>query len=171
MVRLLDGKGKVVMLRYQVGSASTTEREAGFLEVLAQAPDLSLLSSDQYAGSSVESAKTKALNLLDQLREADGVFCPNESASVGMLRALEQEGLAGKVKFIGFDATPPLVDALGSGAIAALVVQDPVDMGNRAVRILVDAIGGRTVAPRVATTVALATQANMHEPDIARLLK
>lgn len=171
MARLLDGKGKIVVLRYQVGSASTIDRETGFLEVIGQQPGITLLSSDQYAGASVESAKTKALNLLDVLRQADGIFCSNESASVGMLRALEQEGLAGKVKFVGFDATPPLVEALASGAIQALVVQDPVDMGHRAVQTLVAAVQGRPVEPRIATTLALATKANLAEPSIARLLK
>ena len=171
MTRLLDGKGKVVVLRYQVGSASTIDREAGFLEVIAQQPGITLLSSDQYAGASVESAKTKALNLLDQLRLADGIFCSNESASVGMLRALEQEGLAGKVKFVGFDATPPLVAALESGAIQALVVQDPVDMGHRAVTTLVAALRKQPFEPRIATTLALATKANLDQPEIARLLK
>ncbi|MBI5851732.1 MAG: substrate-binding domain-containing protein [Planctomycetes bacterium] len=171
MARLLDGRGKVVVLRYQVGSASTIDRESGFLEVIGRQPGLELLSADQYAGASVESAKTKALNLLDVLRQADGIFCSNESASVGMLRALEQEGLAGKVKFVGFDATPPLVEALASGAISALVVQDPVDMGHRAVQTLVAAVQGRPVEPRIATTLALATKANLSEPSIARLLK
>lgn len=171
LARLLDGKGKVALLRYQVGSASTTEREEGFLEVMKQNAGITMVTSDQYAGASVESAKSKALNLLDKLREADGIFCPNESATVGMLRALEQEGLAGKVKFVGFDATPPLVEALSKGTIAALVVQDPVDMGNRAVRALVDAIAHKPVLPRVATTVAVATKANMEQPEIARLLK
>src|SRR5207253_10910624 len=32
LARILGGKGKVVLLRYGVGSASTEQREAGFLE-------------------------------------------------------------------------------------------------------------------------------------------
>ena len=34
MGKLLKGKGKVLMLRYQEGSASTEAREQGFLEAL-----------------------------------------------------------------------------------------------------------------------------------------
>lgn len=171
MVRLLDGKGKVVMLRYQVGSASTTDREAGFLEVVGAHEGIELLSSDQFGGASVESAKTKALNMLDLLREADGIFCPNESSTVGMLRALQQENLTDAVQFVGFDATPPLVDALRDGGIEALVVQDPVDMGYRAVNTLVQAIRGETVPTRIDTQVAVATKANMDDPSVAPLLK
>jgi ribose transport system substrate-binding protein len=167
----LDHKGKVVMLRYQPGSASTNEREAGFLEVMAEEPGIAILSADQHAGASVESAKTKALNMLDQLREADGIFCPNESATVGMLRALQQENLLDRVTFVGFDATPILVEALRAGQIEALVVQDPVDMGYRAVRTLVERIRGEQVPTRIDTRVAVATSANLESAEIAPLLK
>jgi ribose transport system substrate-binding protein len=109
--------------------------------------------------------------MLDVLREADGIFCPNESVTVGMLRALEQENLTEGKAFVGFDATPVLVEALRKGAIRALVVQDPVDMGYRAVKSLVAAIRGETVEPKVDTRVAVATPANLDEPDVAKLLK
>ena len=55
----------------------------------------------------------------------DGIFCPNESTTFGMLRALEDAGRAGKVKFVGFDASEKLVEALGQGKIDGLVVQNP----------------------------------------------
>ncbi|MBM4060908.1 MAG: substrate-binding domain-containing protein [Planctomycetes bacterium] len=171
LCRLLGGKGKAVMMRYQVGSASTADREAGFLEVMAENPGIEILSSDQYGGASVDSAKTKALNMLDVLRAADGVFCPNESSTVGMLRALQQENLLGKLSFVGFDSSAALVAALRSGEIDALVLQDPVDMGYRAVKTLVEHKGGATVPPRIDTRLAVATKANMDDPAVAPLLR
>src|SRR6185503_14530561 len=104
LARLLGGKGKVVLLLYQEGSASTMEREAGFLEVMKQNPQIQMLVENRYAGATVDSAKDASMNLLDQLQNADGVFCPNESATRGMLLALGQGGLKGKLKFVGFDA-------------------------------------------------------------------
>ena len=171
LVRLIGGAGKVVMMRYQVGSASTADRERGFLEVLAASPDIELLSSDQYGGASVESAKTKALNLLDVLRQADAVFCPNESSTVGMLRALQQENLLDEKIFVGFDSSTALAAALGDGSIEALVLQDPVDMGYQAVKVLVASIRGESVPPRIDTQIAVATKANMDDPEVAPLLK
>ena len=48
---LLGGKGKVIMLRYAEGSASTEEREAGFLQEMKQKyPNIEIISSDQHAG-------------------------------------------------------------------------------------------------------------------------
>ena len=55
------------MLRYEVGSASTEEREAGFLEVMkAEFPGVELISFDQYGGATRETAYKAAQNLLNR---------------------------------------------------------------------------------------------------------
>jgi ribose transport system substrate-binding protein len=93
--QLLKGEGKIILLRYAVGSASTDEREKGFTETMrAEFPKVTYLSDDQYAGATSDLAQQKAQNLLTKFRgQFDGVFCPNESSAVGMLRALEGAGL------------------------------------------------------------------------------
>jgi ribose transport system substrate-binding protein len=170
LAELIGGKGKVVLLRYQVGSASTEAREAGFLAA-AKAAGLEVLVDNRYAGATIGEAKNTALNLADKLREAQGVFCSNESATAGMLQALDQLGLRGKVRFVGFDSSPPLVDGLRDGGIDALVVQDPRKMGDLSVQALADLIAKKAVAPKVDTGAVLATKANMDEPAVARLLQ
>ena len=170
LARELDGKGKAVLLRYQVGSASTDEREAGFLEAMAKNPAITLTVTNRYGGATMGEAKTASMNLLDKLREADGVFCPNESTTFGMLLALRQNKLAGKVAFVGFDTSPPLVEALRRGEIAALVAQDPFRMGNLGVRTVVARLRGETVAPVIDTGVRLITRDNLDDPDVRALL-
>ena len=95
---LLKGEGKVILLRYAVGSASTEQREKGFTETLAKEfPKVILLSDTEYAGPTPESAQQKAQSLMTRFRgQANGIFCPNESSCVGMLRALEAAGMVGK---------------------------------------------------------------------------
>jgi len=170
LAQLLGGKGKVVLLRYQVGSASTEAREKGFLAA-AQAAGLEVTVENRYAGATAGEAKTAALNLADALREAQGVFCSNESATNGMLLALEQLGLAGKLRFVGFDASPPLVGGLKAGKIDALVVQDPVRMGELAVTTLAAARRGKPVEAVIDTGAVLVTRENMDDPAVARLLE
>ncbi len=170
LAKLLNGKGKLVLLRYAVGSASTDAREKGFLAAIAANPELSLLVDNRYAGVTAGEAKTQALNMLDAIRQADGIFCPNESSTLGMLLALQQEGLAGKVRFVGFDASPPLVQALRDGQIDALVVQNPDKMGYESVQALVKHVRGEPVEPLLDTGVVVVTRENMSEPAIQPLL-
>src|SRR5262245_9629997 len=98
LAKLLNGKGKVAVLRYAEGSNSTSLREQGFLDAMKENPGIEVVSSNQYAGADVEGAYKKSEGLLSRFKTLDGVFCPNESATVGMLRALEDNDRAGKVR-------------------------------------------------------------------------
>ena len=170
LVKLLGGKGKVVLLRYSVGSGSTTEREDGFLKAVKAGGGIEMLSDNRYGGATVASAKAEAMKLVDQLKQADAVFCPNESSTLGMLGALRDNGLAGKIKFVGFDATPPLLEALQKGEIQALVAQDPSRMGYLAVKTCVAALNGEKVEAVVDTGVRLITPQSLKDPEVRKFL-
>src|SRR4030095_10612945 len=107
MGQLLNGKGKVLVLRYAEGSASTTEREEGFLETInTKFPEIELVSTDQYAGATRDTAKRASENLLNKFADVvQGIFTPNESSTAGMLLALQDIGKAGKISFVGFDTS------------------------------------------------------------------
>lgn len=170
LAKLLGGKGKIVLLRYSVGSGSTTERENGFLQALKAYPDISVIVENRYGGATVASAKGEAMKLVDQLKQADGIFCPNEPTTLGMLGALQDNGLAGTIKFVGFDATPPLVEALEKGQIHALIAQDPTRMGYLAVKTLVEHLDGQKVEPVIDTGVRLLTPESLKDPAIRKFL-
>ncbi len=184
LIRLLGDKGgKVVMLRYEEGSASTMYREQGFLDAIAaynaKAPagaKIEVVSSNQYGGATASSAQDASERMLSTLKgpggrlTIDGIFCPNESTTFGMLRTLQTNGWAGKVKFVGFDSSEPLVAGLKDGQIDALVVQNPVNMGYLGVKTLVDHLRGQTVPTHIDTGVGLITRANMNDPAQHKLL-
>ena len=170
LAELLGKKGKVVLLRYDVGSTSTEAREAGFMEAIAKYPDIQVIVDNRYAGVTASEAQTAAMQMVDQLREADGIFTPNESTTFGMLLALRQNGLAGQKKFVGFDASEPLTDALKKDEINALVVQNPRKMGYEGVKAAVAAAKGESVPESMDTGVAVVTKANLDTPDIKMLL-
>jgi ribose transport system substrate-binding protein len=170
--RLLDGTGKVLLLRYQEGSASTTAREEGFLARIAEAwPDVTVISSDQHAGPTRETAKSAAENLLNRFgTDLDGVFVVNETSTRGMLLALQDTELAGKVRFLGFDGTPAYADAVRAGEMDGFVIQDPFGMAALAVETMVDHILGKPVPARVDTGVLVVTRENLESPEAQTLL-
>ena len=172
LAKRLGGKGRIILLRYQVGSASTEAREAGFLDALKAYPDLKLISADQYAGPTRETAYQASQNLLNRHGQAvDGVFCPNETATIAMTKALREIGRAGgKVVMVGFDSGSQSVADLRHGDVQALVVQDPVKMGYLGVKTLVEHIQGKKVEKRVDTSVMLITTENMNQPAAQELL-
>jgi ribose transport system substrate-binding protein len=164
-----EGSKKVVLLRYAVGSASTEQREQGFLDSMAK-HQMAVISKDQYAGATMAEAQTAADNLTDKLKEADGVFCPNESSTRGMLNSLQANHLSGKIKFVGFDASKPLVDAVRSGDITALVAQNPRNMGYLGVKTMVQHLKGETLPASIDTGSAVVTKENLSDPAIVKII-
>ncbi len=171
MGKLLNAKGRVLLLRYQEGSASTNQREEGFLKGLSAFKDIQVIDPKRYAGATRATAQEASENLLVADSKIDGVFCPNESSAFGMLLALRSRGLAGKVKLIGFDASDAAVDAMKKGEIHALMLQSPMRMGELGVRTAVEHLGGQKVAPLIDTGVALVTKENMDEPANREVLQ
>src|ERR1043165_2947325 len=169
---LLGGKGKVILLRYAEGSASTEEREAGFLqEMKAKFPNIELISTDQYAGATRDTAKRASENLLNRFGDdVQGIFCPNESTTAGMLSALQDIGKAGKVMFVGFDTSQMFIDAMGAKQLHGIVVQNPFNMGYLGVKTMVESLQGKPVEKRIDTGVTMITPDNVNSPDMQALL-
>lgn len=172
LAKLLGGKGRVILLRYAVGSASTEAREKGFLEALGKHPDIKLISSDQYAGPTRETSYQASQNLLNRFgREVDGIFCPNENSTIGMTMALRDIGRAGgQVKMVGFDAGSQSVADMKSGDVQGLIVQNPLFMGYQGVMTMVEHLQGKKVEKRIDTGVVLVTKENMDEQSVKELL-
>lgn len=164
------GKGKALLLRYQEGSASTVERERGFVDALGKAAGIELNDPKRYAGATRATAQEASENLLMRYKDVQGIFCPNESSTFGMLLALRSRGLAGKVKFVGFDASPGLVEALGKGEIDGLVVQNPMKMGYLGVMTAAQHLAGQKVEPRIDTGVEMVTKEKLADPEIKELI-
>ena len=170
--KLMGGKGKALLLRYQEGSASTEEREKGFeTKLKALYPGIELVSSDQYAGPTRDTAKRASENLLNRFgAQVQGIFTPNESSSMGMLLALQDEGRAGKLPFVGFDASPAFVEAMRKGQMHGTVLQNPYNMGYLAVKTMVEHLEGQQVPKVVDTGVAIVTPENLDDPKSQELL-
>jgi ribose transport system substrate-binding protein len=168
--KLLDGKGKVVLFRYKEGCASTGQREAGFLKTIKKFPDIQVILDNRYSGTTIGEAQSTALTMLDELKEADGIFCTNEPSTFGILLALKQNNLAGSKKLVGSDTSPGLVEALKRGEIQALVAQNPKKMGREAVQALIAIMKGETVPAVIDTGAAVVTKENLATSEIQALL-
>jgi|ERR1043166_4417070 ribose transport system substrate-binding protein len=172
MAKLLGGKGNVILLRYQVGSASTEAREAGFLDALKEYPGIKIISSDQRGGATRELCYQAAQNVLNRYgKEVNGIFGPCEPVANGIVMALRNVGKGGgAVKVIGFDAGTQTIEALKKGDVQGIIVQNPVRMSYLAVKTMVDHLQGRPVEKRIDTGVYVVTPENMDTPEMKELL-
>ncbi len=173
LAKLLDGKGRVVLMPYAIGSESTEQRERGFLQAIAKYPGITVISSDKHGGPDESRAIETGESLLATFgAEIDGIFCSNESSTSGMLTALTRDPrrLAGRVKLVGFDSSANIVKGMEAGGIHGVVLQDPVKMGYESVKAAHARLSGVPTPPRVETGETLATPENLAEPRIHALL-
>jgi ABC-type sugar transport system substrate-binding protein len=163
------GRKGVILLRYKPGSESTEQREKGFLETLRKEyPDVRILVDNEYSGTTRDESLNKAQDLLNKYRhQVEGVFAVCEPNSMGVLEALKDLELDGKVKFIAFDPSPQLIEGMRDNVIHGIVLQDPVTMGYKAVMTLVEHLEGKEVTKRIATGEYVATPDNMNGQDAA----
>lgn len=166
--------GKVVMLRFLEGSGSTEAREKGFTD---RVKELGLTLADaaytKGGGSTTDAADTADALLRrftkDGVIQVDGIFAANQPTAIGMLRKIEQfqaQGTKIDAPFVGFDAHEILLKGIRDGQVAAIVTQDPKQMGYLGVKTMMKVVKGDTVEPTVSTATATVTKANIDEPKV-----
>ncbi len=178
LAKLLGGEGDVMCMRFIQGTGSTEARARGFLAGAKEA-GLSVVADPHAQGATVAGCKSTAANTLERFVEDNrlvlkGIFACNDRSSEGVLEALDdlqKSGVEMEVKFVGFDFTTRLVDALQEGRIDALVVQNPRRMGYLAVETLVKHLRGEEVEEFYDTGVEVATRERLEkEPDLRKLV-
>jgi len=169
LARLIGEKGKVGLIPFIPGAATSDMRERGFKEQIETYPEIELV---QTLYSQSDSARAMAVteDMLTSHPDLAGLFAANEPGALGCVRALESRDVAGKVKVVAFDAADAEIDALKRGAIQALIVQNPFKMGYLGVKSAMKALNGEPIEKMIDTGVSVVTMDNFSEPEIQDLL-
>ena len=177
---------RLILLRYQVGSESTEQREKGFLDYFDPSNQnrprkrpppkkVTWVSTDKYAGATRDSASREAAPLVQQFKDQiDAIFAPNESSASGTLDVLRSQGLNKKILLMGFDASKPLLQAIAEGDVLGSIIQDPYNMGFLSVFTIVRHLEGDDVSEgrtrlNQSTGEYLVTKENVTDEETVKL--
>ena len=164
MASILDGKGKVAIVAVQPGGASTMQREQGFEDsVQKNFPGIQIVDK-RYGMADFAKSLDVALNMMTAHPEAAGMFASNESSTVGAAQAVKQR--SGRIKLVGFDWSPQLIDDLKSGVIDSLVVQHPFRMGEESVMAALAKLKGEPVTKINNIAPRLILKDDLDKPDV-----
>ncbi len=162
----LNGRGKVILTCFIQNSASTDDRAKGFKETLAKEfPGIELV-AEQYTQGTVEDARQKTVDMLTKHSDIDGLFAVNQPTSVGAYKAIQSQGLAGKVKFVGFDSDPVLLEGIEHGEVNSLIVQNPYEIGYTGVKTAVAILNGKSVEKLKPIPSMIVDQSNLDEMKV-----
>jgi ribose transport system substrate-binding protein len=158
-----NGRGKVILTKFIQNSASTDARAQGFKETLAKEfPNIQII-AEQYTLGTVEDSRQKTVDMLTRNKDVVGLFAVNQPTTVGAYKALQNQELVGKVKMIGFDSDPVLLEGIENGGVEALVIQNPYAIGYEGVKFVIEAIEGRPVPPQVPIESMVVDRSNLAE--------
>ncbi|HZF32331.1 MAG TPA: substrate-binding domain-containing protein [Candidatus Angelobacter sp.] len=165
----LSKGAKVGVLRLAPDVVSTTAREAGFVDATREMGFDVVV--DVYLGHGIrEPQAAVAAALASYSGRLDAIFTPTDFTTFGALRALAELPPEGRPRLVGFDYRPVFEDYLRSGDLHAFVVQDPFQMGYRAVQLLMEIQAGRHVPERVTIDALVVTAGNLGDPKIRTAL-
>lgn len=170
---ILGGKGRILLVAWTPNSASTDARVQGFRATLAQEfPGIEIVDSQFPNPPTMDKARDVTQDMLTRNAGVDGLFACNATTAGGALTALR--GFAQgekKIKMVGFDAWPMVVDGLEKGDLDSLIIQNPYKMGYEGVKAIVRHLEGKQVPKEVDTGVELVTQDRLRDPKIRELLE
>jgi ribose transport system substrate-binding protein len=164
MGEVLNGKGKVVILAVQPGAASTMAREQGFEDAIKEKfPGIQILDK-RFGMADYAKSLAVAENMLTAHPDLDGLFASNESSTVGAAQAVKARQV--KLKLVGFDWSPTLLEDLKAGLIDSLVVQNPFQMGQESVLAAVRHLKGKPVNKINDLAPRLILASDLDKPDV-----
>jgi ribose transport system substrate-binding protein len=163
-------KGKVGLISAMAGVQVLVDRDTGFIEKMKEiAPEIQILET-RYTDNDMVKALAAAEDIITANNDIIGFFADNNMTGNGVARAIKERKLEDKVAVVAFDSDPEEVDSLRSGAIKALVVQDPYGMGYKGTMFAYQAVMGEQIPKVVDTGATVVTKDNMDKEDIKGLL-
>ena len=159
----MGGRGEALLVKAVPNSASTDDRARGFRETVEREFPGIRIAMEDYTDGTVEGARQKTADMLTRFPSVTGVFAVNQPAAVGAYKAVQAQGRAGEVKYVGFDSDALLVRAVEDGTCAGLVVQDPFRIGYLGVQSAVRLLNGETVERSIPVPSMVVTRDNLEE--------
>lgn len=162
MVKVLKGKGKVLVVSGGKTALNLNQRIEGFKEGL-RGSQVEIVSI-QYCDDKVEKAHTILQDYLRGHPDTAGVFAVGGWAVLAAGPIFNQMGLKGRVKIVGFDTLKEELDLLQRGVVQVLVGQRPYQMGVQSLRLLYDLYQGKKLDREIYDTgVDIVTSQNLQE--------
>ena len=167
MADLVGHSGKIAMVVHDQTSVTGVQRRDGFVSYMKQhEPNIQIVDI-QYSGDPLK-ATDLAKAMIAANPDLKGMYGSNEGAAIGVVHAVQELGIQGKLKVVGFDSGKDQIDAIKSGLMGGAITQNPVGIGYETVKAAVAVIKGQSVPKTIDTGFYWYDKTNIDDPKIAR---
>jgi ribose transport system substrate-binding protein len=170
MAEAIGGSGKVGVIIHDQTSRTGIDRGTGFLNQMKEKyPDIEII-GPQYGGGDQLKSTDLAKAMIQANPDIKGFFGANEGSAIGVVNAVNELNLVGKLTVIGYDSGQAQIDAINSGLMLGAVQQNPIGIGAKCVEAAVKAINGETVEKNIDTGFLWADKTNIDSPEVVAVL-
>jgi ribose transport system substrate-binding protein len=166
----IGGSGKVGLIVHDQTSRTGIDRRDGFLkEMKAKYPNIQIIGPQYGAGDQLKSADL-AKAMIQANPDIKGFFGANEGSAIGVVNAVKELNMSGKLTVVGYDSGQAQIDAINSGLMLGAITQNPIGIGEQCVIAAVKAINGTAQPKTIDTGFYWYDKANINDPKIQAVL-
>ncbi len=171
MAAAIGGSGKVGVIIHDQTSRTGIDRTTGFVnEMKSKYPNIQII-GPQYGGGDQAKSADLAKAMLTANPDMKGFFGGNEGSIIGVLNAVNELHLNGKLTVIGYDSGQKQIDSINDGTELGAVQQNPIGIGAKCVVYAMKAIKGDTNFSKTIDTGFLwADKSTINNPDVQAVL-
>jgi len=170
MAEAIGGSGKVAVIVHDQTSRTGIERRDGFLEQMrAKYPNIQVVDVQYGGGDHLRSADI-AKAVINGNPDLKGYYGANEGSAIGVVNAVNELGISGRIMVIGFDSGKLQLDAIRSGLMYGAVQQNPVGMGYKTVEAAVKALKGETLPKQIDSGFVWADKSNLDTAEVKAVI-
>jgi ribose transport system substrate-binding protein len=171
MAALIGGSGEIALVVHDQTSATGIGRRDGFVnEIKAKYPNITIDDIQYPTGGQILPSDDAAKAIIQAHPNLKGIFGSNETTAEGVVQAVKELNMAGKLVVIGYDSGKLQIDAINSGLEAGAITQNPYGIGYDSVEAAVETLNGVTVPKKIDTGFYWYDKTNITDPKIALLL-
>lgn len=154
------GQANVAIITGNFYANHQQQRVQGFQDAVKSEEGIKIITVEESGISRVRAAE-KAYQILTDYPKVTAFYGTSALDAIGIAQVVEKLRKPGRVYIIGFDTLPETLDYISEGTIKATVVQEPYEMGYRAIQMMIDLIEGKKVPPVVHTNTRIMRAADI----------
>jgi ribose transport system substrate-binding protein len=162
--------GKVLHESAVSGIQVLIDRFDGFKQGLAERCPQAQIVQTLVNDNDLNKAVGQVNDALTSTPDLAGIFADNNTSGVGTAKAVQEKGAADKVSVVAFDSDPAEVEAVKSGALDAIVVQNPFFFGYQGVVEAAMSAAGSAAPPNLDPGAVLIDKSTVNAEEFQALL-
>ncbi|MDF2595621.1 MAG: hypothetical protein K0R69_1962 [Clostridia bacterium] len=169
LAELLESRGEVIMINFVEGASTAKERAEGYEREISQYKDI-IMHPTVYTQGTTADAYEATKNVLKKYPNLKGIVAANQQVTDAVCEAIEEMGVKGQVRVVGFDSSQTIIYSLERDIIDAIIVQKPFNMGYLAVKNGLQAYRGKKIPEYVDTGYKLINKETLYLTENQKLL-